>query len=307
MPGARVGLVGESGCGKSTLGLSIMRLLPANGRIAGGHVWFDGRDLASLSEREMAQVRTRKIAMIFQDPLASLNPTMPVGRQIAEAMEVHLDLSREKAARHTTELLEMVGIQSPRERVHDFPHQFSGGMRQRVMIAMAISCDPVALIADEPTTALDVTVQAQVLDLVRRLTDERHMALILVTHDIGVVMETCQEVIVMYAGKIVEKGELRAVFGRPTHPYTMGLLESSLTLAHDRQQPLLAIPGMPPDLVNPSSGCAFAPRCSRRGEICDQQMPPLFYGPDNRLVACWIDTVAGVQRFPEAPQWRPDQ
>jgi oligopeptide/dipeptide ABC transporter ATP-binding protein len=271
--GTTLGLVGESGCGKSVTALSIMRLLPTPpARIVSGAVRFAGRDLTTLSERELEDVRGREIGMVFQDPMTALNPTLTIGTQIVEVLQRHLGLDRRAARRRAGELLAEVGIPRAPERLDDYPHRFSGGMRQRVGIAMAIACEPRLVIADEPTTALDVTVQAQVLDLLDDLRRERQMAMLLITHNMGVVAESADEVAVMYAGQIVEQAPAAELFGRPEHPYTEALLSAlpDLDDPDARESRLAAIPGRPPDLVEPPSGCRFAPRCpfAESGDCC---------------------------------------
>src|SRR3989449_6940794 len=254
--GRVLGLVGESGCGKSVTALSLMRLVPPPGRIVGGQVRFDGRDLLLLPERDMRAVRGAGLAMIFQEPMTSLNPVFTVGSQIAEAVRLHRAVSRREAWERAVTLLAEVGIADPARRARDYPHQLSGGMRQRIMIAMAISCEPRVLIADEPTTALDVTIQAEILDLLRALRERRGMAVLLITHDLGVVAEQADEVAIMYAGRIVERAATLDIFERPLHPYTQALLHSMPSLG-DRHERLEAIPGQIPDLLYLPSGCAF--------------------------------------------------
>jgi oligopeptide/dipeptide ABC transporter ATP-binding protein len=278
--GTTLGLVGESGCGKSVTALSIMRLLPTPpARVVSGSIRFDGRDLATLSERELEDVRGRQIGMVFQDPMTALNPTLTIGTQIIEVLQRHLALERRPARRRAAELLAEVGIPHANERLDDYPHQFSGGMRQRVGIAMAIACEPRLVIADEPTTALDVTVQAQVLDLLDDLRHERQMALLLITHNMGVVAESADDVAVMYAGQIVEQAPASELFSRPEHPYTEALLSAlpDMDDAGARQGRLEAIPGRPPDLINPPVACRFAPRCpfAERGDCCVLEPPAL--------------------------------
>ncbi|MCA3748566.1 MAG: ABC transporter ATP-binding protein, partial [Rubrobacter sp.] len=267
--GETLAIVGESGSGKSVTAKSIMRLLPeANSTIEGGEALFDGRDLLKIPERQMRGIRGRRISMVFQDPMTSLNPTMKVGRQIAESLRRHLGLSRRAARERAVELLRMVGIPKPETRVDQYPHQFSGGMRQRVVIAIALACDPDILIADEPTTALDVTIQAQILELLRDLQEQRGLSVILITHDLGVVAEVSHRVAVMYAGKIVETGTVHEVFHDPKHPYTWGLLTSVPLPTLDRSRDLVPISGSPPNLLHPPQGCPFTARCPHAMKIC---------------------------------------
>jgi oligopeptide/dipeptide ABC transporter ATP-binding protein len=267
--GKTLGLVGESGCGKSVTALSIMGLIPKPpARIVGGSVRFEGRDLAKLKERELEDIRGKEIAMIFQDPMTSLNPTIKISTQITEVLRRHLDMSKEQARRRAIELLEEVRIPNAAERLNDYPHRFSGGMRQRVMIASALACNPKLLIADEPTTALDVTIQAGILDLLDELRREYEMAMIIITHDMGVVAETADNIAVMYAGQIVEYAPALDLFERPEHPYTEALLAAlpQLEAEDAREGRLTAIPGLPPSLIDPPDGCRFAPRCPYAGE-----------------------------------------
>jgi oligopeptide/dipeptide ABC transporter ATP-binding protein len=278
--GRTLGLVGESGCGKSVTALSILGLIPKPpARIVGGEVLFRGRDLTTLSERELEDVRGKRIAMVFQDPMTSLNPTLTIETQLGETMRRHLDISRREASRRAVELLDEVGTPNPESRLGDYPHRLSGGMRQRVMIAIALSCEPDVLIADEPTTALDVTVQAQVLDLLDRLRREHDMAMIVITHDMGVIAEVADEVAVMYAGQIVEQASAAALFARPEHPYTEALLGALPQLDDDasRVGRLTAIPGRPPSLVEPPAGCRFAARCpyAEEPDGCAEHLPEL--------------------------------
>jgi oligopeptide/dipeptide ABC transporter ATP-binding protein len=277
--GRTLGIVGESGCGKSVTALSIMGLIPKPpAKIVGGEVLFEGRDLTKLSERQLESVRGREIAMIFQDPMTSLNPTLTIGTQITETIKRHFDYSDSKARQRAIELLEEVQIPNAASRLDDYPHRYSGGMRQRVMIAIALSCNPMLLIADEPTTALDVTVQAQVLDLLDELRHSHDMAMILITHDMGVIAEAVDEVIVMYAGQVVEQAPVLELFDRPEHPYTEALLGALPQIVGEgiRERRLTAIPGRPPDLVSPPPACRFAPRCPYAGgDSCTEVQPEL--------------------------------
>ena len=280
--GKTLGIVGESGCGKSVTALSIMGLIPKPpAKIVGGEVLFDGRDLTKLSDSKMEDIRGNQIAMIFQDPMTSLNPTLKIGTQITETIRAHTDLSKQDARKRAIELLEEVGIPRAAERIDDYPHRFSGGMRQRVMIAIALSCSPALLIADEPTTALDVTIQAQILDLLDALRQEHEMGMILITHDMGVVAEVCDDILIMYAGQIVEQATGFELFDRPEHPYTQALLGALPQLEGDereiRESRLTAIPGRPPDLVNPPEACRFAARCpySNYNDTCTSVEPQL--------------------------------
>ena len=275
--GEIVGIVGESGCGKSVTNLSVLGLLPKpQGRIAAGSVKFEGRELVGLSEHELRKVRGNNIAMIFQDPMTSLNPYLKVEEQLAEVVQLHLGLSREKAVARAVELLQRVGIPDAANRIQSYPHEFSGGMRQRVMIAMALLCDPELLIADEPTTALDVTIQAQILELLKELRDERGMGIILITHDLGVVAGMCDRVVVMYAGRIVEEAPTDQLFADPQHPYTQALLRSVPRLDANVHEALYSIEGLPPRLdKGPFQACTFAPRCTYVREACRAGEPPL--------------------------------
>lgn len=287
--GEVLGVVGESGCGKSVHALSIMRLIQIPpGEIYGGKIWFDGRDLLSLDEKEIRKIRGREIAMVFQDPMSSLNPVYTVGYQIVEALLLHTDLSRKAAQERAAELLSLVGIPEAQKRLDNFPHQFSGGMRQRAMIAMALSCEPKLLIADEPTTALDVTIQAQIIDLVIRLQEELGMAVMWITHDLGIVAEMAHKINVMYAGYIIERGSAGDIFNQTKHPYTMGLLGSLPKIDEAPGTKLFSIPGLPPDLVRLPQGCPFYARCDYRIEKCKAEMPPLEKVEHNgHIVACW--------------------
>jgi oligopeptide/dipeptide ABC transporter ATP-binding protein len=286
--GGTLGLVGESGCGKSVTALSVMRLIDRPGRIAeGSRILFEGRDLAKLEEGELEKIRGNDISMIFQEPMTSLNPVFTVGDQIAEAVELHLDISPREALARTVELLKVVGIPSAEKRVRDYPHQLSGGMRQRVMIAMALSCNPKLLIADEPTTALDVTIQAQILELIKELREQLGMAILLITHDLGVVAEMVDEVAVMYGGRIVERGPVADIFDSPQHPYTEALLDSIPLLGMRYSQPLKAIRGVVPSPLDWPQACRFAPRCDYAFAKCLEVDPPLLPAPPQES-ACWL-------------------
>jgi oligopeptide transport system ATP-binding protein len=286
--GETLGIVGESGCGKSVTALSILRLVQEPGRVVGGQILFRGQDLLKLSNEEIREIRGKDIAMIFQDPLSSLNPVLKVGFQVEEALQAHQKIQEKDALKRTVALLEQVRIPSAATRVKDYPHQFSGGMRQRVMIAMGLANKPSILIADEPTTALDVTVQAQILELLRDLNRELKTAIIMITHNMGVVAGLCTRVIVMYAGQIVEEGPVHEIFKRPQHPYTWSLLRSIPRLDADRQERLQTIEGLPPDLIKPPAGCKFHPRCQFKVARCLTEDPPLMeVGPGQRA-ACWV-------------------
>jgi oligopeptide/dipeptide ABC transporter ATP-binding protein len=286
-PGETLGVVGESGCGKSVTALALLGILPRAGRAVAGSAQFDGRDLLTLSDRQLRRIRGKDIAMIFQDPMSSLNPVLTIGRQIREALETHFKLKRRDAERRAAELLDRVGIPGAAKRARDYPHQFSGGMRQRAMIAMALACEPKLLIADEPTTALDVTIQAQILDLLRELVRERGTALILITHDLGVVAGMCERVNVMYAGMFMEKAAAGPLFARPRHPYTLGLLESVPRLDANRAEKLHPIPGRPRDMLSPPSACPFQPRCRFEVELSRSEVPPLVEVEPGHAVACF--------------------
>jgi oligopeptide transport system ATP-binding protein len=284
-----LGVVGESGCGKSVHALSIMRLIPdPPGKIDHGEVTFDGHNLLKLSDAEMRHIRGAQIAMVFQDPMTCLNPVFTIGFQISEALMLHQGMDQAEASARAAELLTMVGIPAAKQRLNDYPHQFSGGMRQRAMLAMAISCNPKLLIADEPTTALDVTIQAQIVELVKRLQQELGMAVMWITHDLGVVAELAEKVNVMYAGYIVERGLVRDIFKRTRHPYTQGLLGSLPRIDEVHGTKLVSIPGLPPDLILLPEGCPFAERCPYVVEKCTLEMPPLEpAGEQEHIVACW--------------------
>jgi len=287
--GETVGVVGESGCGKTVTALSVLKLIAMPpGRIVAGQVLYQGRDLVPLSSDEMDRIRAKDIAMVFQEPMTSLNPVYTIGEQIAEVLRRHEGLSRRDATAKTVEMLRLVQIPNPDRRLHDYPHQFSGGMRQRVMIAMALSCSPKLLIADEPTTALDVTIQAQILELLAEMKSRFGMAIMLITHAMGVVAETCQRVVVMYAGKVIEEAPVDELFANPRHPYTQGLIRSipRIDTAVTQKARLEAIPGVVPSLLNPPPGCRFAPRCRYAMAKCREAVPPLREVGDGHKVAC---------------------
>ncbi|MDK2823478.1 MAG: peptide/nickel transport system ATP-binding protein [Clostridia bacterium] len=287
--GETLGIVGESGSGKSITAMSIMRLIPSPpGRIVGGEIIFKDRDLTKTPEKELQKIRGNEIAMIFQDPMTSLNPVLKIGEQIAEAIIFHQGLSKKEAWRKAVKMLEKVGIPQPELRANDYPHQFSGGMRQRAMIAMALSCNPQLLIADEPTTALDVTIQAQILELMNQLKEEYQTAIIMITHDLGVVAELCNNVVVMYAGKPVEITGVETIFEKPKHPYTWGLLSSLPKLEDDYQEKLEPIEGAPPDLRNLPQGCSFVNRCKNAHDKCLEICPPLLEVEQGHFVACHL-------------------
>ena len=285
--GRTLGLVGESGCGKSVTAMSVIRLLPSPpSKVESGRIFFNGDDMLKLSDAEMRAIRGNRIGMIFQEPMTSLNPTFSIGFQIGEVLRIHRGLDRNRARERCIELLKMVGIGSPASRLDQYPHQLSGGLRQRVMIAMAIACRPGLLIADEPTTALDVTIQAQILDLMVKLQKELEMSILMITHDLGVVAEFCDNVVVMYAGKIVEKAPVEQIFRHPRHPYTHGLMTSIPQIGNKRTH-LPTIPGMVPGIGHRPEGCYFADRCSRVQDVCRESEPPLDgEGTETRL-ACW--------------------
>lgn len=288
--GETLAVVGESGSGKSVTSLSIMRLLQEPGHVASGSITFDGEDLLALSEHEMEGVRGGKIAMIFQEPMTSLNPVYRVGDQIVEAIRIHTDLDKKAAWERAIEALRVVGIPSPEDRAHDYPHQMSGGMRQRVMIAMALSCNPRLLIADEPTTALDVTIQAQILDLIYKLREEYNMGVLLITHDLGVVSEVADRVVVMYCGQVVEQSPVEQLFEKPLHPYTLGLLNSIPRLENDDNEHLYMIQGQVPNPLDMPRGCPFSDRCDRCMDVCRERRPHLIAVPGHpgRSVRCFL-------------------
>ena len=286
--GETIAIVGESGSGKSVGVMSLLRLIPQPpGKIVAGEVWFQGRDLLQISDDEIRQIRGKHIAMIFQDPMTSLNPVLTIGHQLMEPLQLHLGMNKNEARKRAIELLEMVGIPGAATRLDAYPHQFSGGMRQRVMIAMGLACNPQVLIADEPTTALDVTIQAQIVELVKSLKEQIGMAIIWITHDLGVVAGIAERVLVMYAGKIVEEAEVHELYADPHHPYTIGLLRSVPRLDMGKSKRLIPIEGLPPDLIDYPVGCPFAPRCEYRTEKCEEEVPSIEQVSPTRRVACW--------------------
>jgi oligopeptide transport system ATP-binding protein len=287
-PGEAVAIVGESGCGKSVTAFSIMGLVQYPGKITGGAIHFKARDLTQVSAAARRSIRGNEIGMIFQDPLTALNPVLSIKRQMTEGLMLHKQMSLGAATEEALQLMRLVGIPAPETRLGQYPHQFSGGMRQRVMIAMALSCQPQLLIADEPTTALDVTIQAQILELLKDLKQKLNTAIILITHDLGVVAGLCQKVIVMYAGKIVEAGSLHDIYYNPRHPYTWGLLNSAPRLDESSKRKLVPIWGQPPDLLAPPVGCRFAPRCAYAMSLCGSNQPPETQIASGHLAACWL-------------------
>ncbi len=296
-PGGSLGIVGESGCGKSVSSLAVMGLVPRPvGKIVAGNVQFQGRDLLTLSQSDMREIRGSDISMIFQDPMNSLNPVLTIGFQIEESLRLHLGLDKEAATARAVELLDLVGIPSPEDRIKDFPHQLSGGMQQRVMIAMAISCQPQLLFADEPSTALDVTIEAQVIELLSNLRRDLDMAVVLITHDLAVVAGFCDEVIVMYAGYIVEQSSVRDIFHNPRHPYTIGLLGSMPGAEANQDHRLTTIPGAPPDMTALPAGCPFAPRCRFVHDKCKTDLPELDDLEPGHAIRCFVDVETGDLR-----------
>ncbi|MDF2635066.1 MAG: oligopeptide/dipeptide transporter, ATPase subunit [Pelosinus sp.] len=295
-PGEAIGIVGESGCGKSVTAHSIMQLVPTPpGKYTNGRVFFENRDLLQYSETEMAKIRGNDISIIFQDAMTSLNPVLTIGMQIGESLQIHQHMNKQEAYARAVEMLNLVGIPSPEQRMKEYPHQFSGGMRQRVMIAMALSCNPKLLIADEPTTALDVTIQAQILDLMKEIQTKLNTAIILISHDLGAIASLCSRVIVMYAGKIAESGNAMDIFHQPQHPYTWGLLQSLPRLDLKQKQKLSVIHGQPPDLLSPPTGCPFHPRCPHAMVICSESYPETTQISQDHMVNCWL-------QHPNAPQ-----
>ncbi|MEW5938271.1 MAG: ABC transporter ATP-binding protein [Chloroflexota bacterium] len=295
--GETLGVVGESGCGKSVTMLSVLRLIPSPpGKVVAGQAVFSGRDLLQMSNEEIRHVRGAQMSMIFQDPMTSLNPVLTIGKQLEEPLMLHIGMTKQQARERAAELLEMVGIPNAKDRLGDYPHQYSGGMRQRVMIAMALSCSPQILIADEPTTALDVTIQAQITDLVKRLRDELGMAIIWITHDLGVVAGLAQRVIVMYGGYIIEESPVNELYVNPSHPYTIGLLGSLPRVDEREHVKLYSIEGLPPVLYHKPNACPFAPRCRWAMERCWKENPMLEPVAQDHRVACWVDTKTGRPR-----------
>ncbi|SKC86082.1 oligopeptide transport system ATP-binding protein [Maledivibacter halophilus] len=286
--GEAIGIVGESGSGKSVTSMSVMRLLQYPGKIKSGEILFKGEDIVKKSDKEMMSIRGNEIAMIFQDPMTSLNPVYTIGDQIMEAIRRHQGLSKSEARKKAIEMLELVGIPSPEDRIKNYPHEFSGGMRQRAMIAIALSCQPDLLIADEPTTALDVTIQAQILELMKDLKDKINTSIILITHDLGVVADVCSRIVVMYGGLIMEEGTSQEIFYEPKHPYTMGLLKSIPRLDLGEKKRLVPIEGTPPDLIKPPKGCPFASRCPYSMKICMEHRPPYFEVSKGHRSMCWL-------------------
>ncbi len=291
-----LGIVGESGCGKSVTSSAIMRILPQPPAVyEGGEVIFGDRDILKLPEAEMRKIRGKEISMIFQDAMASLNPTMKIGKQIMEPLKIHQNLSNDEALKKAIEMIDLVGISNPEKRVNQYPHEFSGGMRQRAMIAIALACRPKLLIADEPTTALDVTIQAQIIKLMNNLRDELGTSIIMITHDLGVVAEMCDRVVVMYAGKIIESGNAKAIYFNPKHPYTSSLLESVPNMKMSRDKVLVPIPGTPPDLFSPPVGCSFYARCKHAMRVCKENNPDIINIPDeydqDHYAACWLNSM----------------
>lgn len=283
-----LGIVGESGSGKSVTALSIMRLIEEPGRIKEGQIVFDGKDITKISDKAMSDIRGKDMAMIFQDPMTSLNPVYTIQNQIVEVIRRHTDLNKEDARKKAIEMLHKVGIPEPEKRITSYPHEFSGGMRQRAMIATAMSCDPKLLIADEPTTALDVTIQAQILELMKKLISEMGASIILITHDLGVIAEICTDIIVMYGGMMMEKGTIDEIFYNPQNPYTVGLHNSIPKMHASQKDRLIPIDGSPPDLLLPPAGCPFSPRCPHAMSVCVEEMPPMFKLGGTHGSACWL-------------------
>ncbi|MGB3703403.1 MAG: ABC transporter ATP-binding protein [Anaerolineales bacterium] len=295
--GQTLGIVGESGCGKSVSVLSAMRLIPEPpGKIVAGEIMYKGQDLLKLDKASIQDIRGNEIAMVFQDPMTSFNPVLTIGQQVSESTIFHLGFDQKEAREKSVELLELVGIPGAEERIDDYPHQFSGGMRQRAMIAMALACNPSLLIADEPTTALDVTIQAQIVELVKGLSDQFEMSIIWITHDLGVIAEIADRVVVMYAGYVVEEADVYNLFDHPSHPYTLALLKSLPRVDAVSKEKLAVIPGAPPDCLSLPPGCPFAPRCTFTIERCQQENPALQQINLDHEIACWVDITSGRER-----------
>ncbi|MHB8135178.1 MAG: ABC transporter ATP-binding protein [Anaerolineaceae bacterium] len=295
--GETLGIVGESGCGKSVTVMSMLRLIPSPpGKVVAGQAFYQGKDLLKMSDEEIRHIRGSQISMIFQDPMTSFNPVLTIGRQVAEPLEIHQGMNRKQAYERVTEMLELVGIPKAKDRLGDYPHQFSGGMRQRVMIAMSLVCNPSILIADEPTTALDVTIQAQIIELAKELRDKLGMAMIWITHDLGVIAGLADRMAVMYGGLIIETAPVKSLYATPSHPYTLGLINSLPRLDMDQYHRLESIDGLPPILMEKPVSCPFAPRCTFVRERCLQENPPLLESAPDHYTACWVDPATGRDR-----------